>query len=62
MQKNELTYDYKATFDTDKEEMIHLIDNTSTYYFYLSKGNNNVKIAPVGSIKTLELTNNKKLK
>lgn len=50
-----LTYLHKISFDSDKVEEVHLFDNNSAYYFYLSKGNKNVKIAPIGSIKNIEL-------
>ncbi|TDE18405.1 hypothetical protein [Dyadobacter psychrotolerans] len=59
---NKLTYNHKISFDSDKTEEVCLFDNNSSYYFYLTKGNKNIKIAPVGSIKSVELINNKKLK
>ncbi|HEV7380043.1 MAG TPA: hypothetical protein VGN64_09635 [Dyadobacter sp.] len=62
IESNTLTYNHKISFDSDKSEEVHLFDNNSSYYFYLSKGNKNIKIAPVGSIKSVELINNKNLK
>jgi len=59
---NKLTYSHKISFDSDKTEEVYLFDNNSSYYFYLTKGNKNIKITPVGSIKSIELINNKKLK
>jgi uncharacterized protein (DUF2164 family) len=61
IQNNELTYDHRISFDSDKSEEVHLFDNNSSYYFYLSKGSKNIKIAPVGSIKSVELINNHKV-
>jgi hypothetical protein len=59
---NKLTYSHKISFDSDKTEEVYLFDNNSSYYFYLTKGNKNIKIAPAGSIKSIELINNKKLR
>jgi len=62
IQANDLSYDHKINFESDKQEEVYLINSNSSYYFYISKGNKNLKIAPAGSIKTIELTNNKMLK
>ena len=59
--KNELKYDYEITFGDDQTKEIYLIGSNSSYYFYVEKGNKNVKIAPVGAIKSVEITNNKVL-
>jgi hypothetical protein len=59
---DKLMYNHKISFESDKSEEVHLFDNNSSYYFYLTKGNQNIKIAPAGSIKSIELINNKKLK
>lgn len=61
IQNNTLSYDHKIQFESGKNEDVHLIDSNSSYFFYLSKGNKNIKIAPVGSIKYMELIHNKKL-
>ena len=58
---NELTYNYKMTFGDDQAKEIYLIGSNSSNYFYVEKGNKNVKISPVGSIKSLEITKNKRL-
>lgn len=56
--KNELEYNTKMTFGDGNSENVYLIETNSMYYFYLTKGNQNVKIAPIGTIKNLELTKN----
>ena len=58
---NELKYGYEITFGDDQTKEIYLIGSNSSYYFYMEKGNKNVKIAPVGAIKSVEITNNKVL-
>jgi len=60
IQNNDLSYDYKFHFESDKQEEVFLINSNSSYYFYITKGNKNLKIAPVGSIKTIEVTSRKK--
>lgn len=60
IQNNDLSYDYKFNFESDKQEEVFLINSNSSYYFYITKGNKNLKIAPVGSIKTIEVTSSKK--
>ena len=54
---NHLKYDHKLTFNTNETKEVYLIGSNSTNYFYVEKGNKNVKISPVGAIKTIELTN-----
>ncbi|MDG2433745.1 hypothetical protein [Flavobacterium sp.] len=58
---NELTYNYKMTFGDDQTKEIYLIGSNSSNYFYVEKGNKNITISPVGSIKSLEITKNKRL-
>lgn len=58
---NELKYGYEITFGDNQTKEIYLIGSNSSYYFYVEKGNKNVKIAPVGAIKSVEITNNKVL-
>lgn len=55
IKNNELHYDYKVTYASGKSEDIYVIDRNSSYYFYLTKGSKNIKIAPVGTISNLEL-------
>lgn len=58
---NELTYDYAMTFGDNETKEIYLIGSNSSNYFYVEKGNKNVKISPVGAIKSLEIIHNKRL-
>ena len=62
IRENNLSYDYRISFDSDKEEEVYLINSNSSYYFYITKGNKNLKIAPAGSIKTIEVINSKMMK
>jgi hypothetical protein len=59
--KNELNYNYAITFNTNETKEIYLIGSNSSNYFYVEKGNLNVRISPVGAIKTIILLNNKQL-
>lgn len=58
---NELKYDYAITFGDGQTKEIYLIGSNSSNYFYVEKGNKNVKISPVGAIKSVEITTNKVL-
>ena len=58
---NDLKYNYKLNYNSGESEVVHLVDNNSVYYFYFSKGNKNIKIAPVGTVKNLEIIKNKRL-
>lgn len=58
---NKLTYDRTLTFNSGEAEQVYLISSNSIYYFYVSKGNNTIKIAPIGAIKHMDLTVNKSL-
>ncbi|WP_126653783.1 hypothetical protein [Chryseobacterium aureum] len=62
IRENTLTYNYRLNYGDDNSEQIYLIGSNSMYYIYLAKGNPIIKIAPLGSIKSIELTNNKKLR
>ncbi len=57
---NQLEYNSKMNFNSGGTEDIYLIGTNSLYYFYFTKGNQHVKISPIGTIKNLELTDNKK--
>lgn len=61
IQENKLDYNYKLNFTTGESEEINIIGSNSVYYFYVSKGNKNVKIAPVSAVKSIELSKNKML-
>ncbi|RXM38225.1 hypothetical protein BOQ62_18465 [Chryseobacterium sp. CH21] len=62
IRENKLKYDNKLNYGDENSEEVHLIGSNSMYYIYLAKGSKTIKISPVGSIKSIELTNNKKLK
>jgi hypothetical protein len=55
--RNNLSYNYKITYNTGESKAIYLIGSNSANYFYTEKGNKNIKISPVGAIKILELQN-----
>lgn len=57
-----IKFKHNLTFNTGETKNIHLIKSNSAYYFYVEKGSPNIKISPVGTIKTLELSDNKSLK
>lgn len=59
---NTIKYDHTLNYNSGESEVIYLIDVNSIYYFYVAKGNKAVKIAPIGAVKNIELTLNKKLK
>lgn len=58
---NKISYDYKLNFNDNKSENIYLIGSNTAYYFYLTEGSPTVKIAPLNSIRNLELLKNKML-
>ncbi|MEO7975829.1 hypothetical protein [Flavobacterium sp.] len=62
IEKKELKYDYKLNYSTGESEDVFIINSNSVYYFYLAKGNKAIKIAPVNSIKNIELIKNRMLK
>lgn len=61
LKDNSLKYNHQLNYNTGESEQVHLVDNNSVYYFYFSKGDKHLKIAPVSTIKNLEITNNKRL-
>ncbi|BAP30268.1 uncharacterized protein CHSO_1231 [Chryseobacterium sp. StRB126] len=61
IKENRLKYDYTLNYGDENSELVHLIGSNSMYYIYLMKGNNKIKIAPVGAIKNIELTHNRQL-
>lgn len=61
IKNNKINYAYKLNYTDEKSENIYIIGSNTAYYFYLSQGNPNIKIAPVNSIRNLELINNKML-
>lgn len=56
---NDLKIKHRITDDSGARKDIYLIDSNSTYYFYVEKGSKTITIVPVGSIKKIELINNK---
>ena len=59
MANNELKYQHNLTFNSDETKEVYLIGSNSVNYFYVVKGEMNVRISPVGAIKTLEFKNPK---
>ncbi|MBB6005283.1 hypothetical protein [Arcicella rosea] len=62
IKSNNLVYKHKLNYSSGDSEQVYLINTNSVYYFYLAKGNKAIKIAPIGAIKSIELTDNKMLK
>lgn len=62
IKSNNLVYKHKLNYNSGDSEQVYLINTNSVYYFYLAKGNKAIKIAPIGAIKSIELTDNKMLK
>ncbi|MDQ1804126.1 hypothetical protein RAH57_09010 [Chryseobacterium sp. CKR4-1] len=50
-----LKYNYTITSESEGPTEIYMIDINSTYYFYVTKGDKHIKIAPVGKINGLEV-------
>lgn len=61
IKEKRLKYDYTLNYGDENSEEINLIGANSMYYIYLTKGSKTIKIMPLGAIKTIELTHNKKL-
>lgn len=61
IKNNQLKYDYNLNFNDEKSENAHIIGSNSVYYFYVTKGNQHIQIAPLSSIKNIELLKNKML-
>lgn len=59
---NNYEYNYKIDFKSGEFKDVYVFHLNSSYYFYVTKGNKNIKIAPIGSINSIELINNKRLK
>lgn len=56
---NKLKIKHRITDDSGNQKDIYLIDSNSAYFFYVEKGSKTITIVPVGSIKKIELINNK---
>lgn len=61
IKNNKLHYDYKLNYNTGESEIVSVLESNSVYYFYVSKGEKTVKIAPIGGIRNIELIKNKML-
>jgi H+/Cl- antiporter ClcA len=61
IKSGDIRYNNKLNYNSGESEDVYLINTNSVYYFYIAKGSKTVKIAPLGAIKSLELTENKKL-
>lgn len=61
IKNNKINYDYKLNYNDQKSENVYIIGSNTAYYFYLTEGNPTIKIAPVTSIRNLELINNRML-
>ncbi|TCC86639.1 hypothetical protein EZ428_23305 [Pedobacter frigiditerrae] len=62
IREGKLKYDYTLNYSNGGTEQISLINTNTVYYFYVSKGSKTIKIAPIGAIKNIELTNNRMFK
>lgn len=62
IKNNKLKYNYTLNYNSGETEQISLISSNSVYYFYVAKGNKTIKIAPVGAIKNIQVTNNRMFK
>lgn len=50
-----LNYNYKVSFNDEESKQVSLIGTNSLYYFYVIKGQKHINIAPIGSVKNVEL-------
>lgn len=55
IEKRTLDYNYKINFNDEEPQEVSLIGTNSLYYFYVIKGQKHINIAPIGSIKNVEL-------
>lgn len=58
IKNNKLQYHYTLNYNTGESEDICLLEANSLYYFYVSKGNKSVKIAPISGIKNITVSKN----
>lgn len=61
IKSGQIEYNNKLNYNSGESEQVYLINTNSVYYFYMAKGNKAIKIGPLGAIKSLKLTVNKKL-
>ncbi|MBK9636018.1 MAG: hypothetical protein IPO64_16455 [Bacteroidetes bacterium] len=62
IKENRLHFDYKLNYNSGEIVDICLIETNSQFCFYVEKGMKTVKIAPISSIKNLELNDIKLFK
>lgn len=60
IKNDKLKYDYKLNYNSGESEDVSILGSNSLYYFYMSKGNKAIKIAPIGTIKDIEMIKNRK--
>lgn len=60
IKNDKLKYDYKLNYNSGESEEVSILGSNSLYYFYMSKGNKAIKIAPIGTIKDIEMIKNRK--
>jgi hypothetical protein len=61
IKNDKIKCNYKLNYNSGESKEIYLINTNSLYYFYISKGSKTIEIAPLASIKNIELTDNKML-
>ena len=59
LKNGKIEYNHIITFNSSEQKEIYLLGTNSMNYFYVEKGNNNVKISQIGAIKSLEKNYNK---
>jgi hypothetical protein len=59
IENQNLKYNYTINSESNQETDIYMIDINSTYYFYVTKGDKRIKIAPVGKINDLKIIDKK---
>lgn len=57
---NTIKHQHNLNFNTGEKKHIYLIGANSANYFYVEKGNQNIQISPVLSIKNIEILKNEK--
>ncbi|WP_316782539.1 hypothetical protein [Pedobacter frigiditerrae] len=62
IKEGKLKYNHTLNYCNGGSEQISLINSNTVYYFYVAKGSKTIKIAPIGAIKNIELTNNRMFK
>lgn len=55
IEKQSLDYNYKINFNDEEPQEVSLLGTNSLYYFYVAIGQKHIKIAPISSVKSVEL-------